>query len=223
MERTRCTGCVMTIARSPIQSAKQVAARDRCDAMVRHACDQIMAVGVDRFSLNEVLRLSGGSKATLVKYFGDRNGLIGAAIGAEAERALAALALKTVTPLPLQEALEQMLTGVLRFYLLPGSIALYRAVISAADQDGSEGFYRKGHAVIVQAIASLLDDRKGTQITPRIDSLDVADQMLHAIRAGVYEQALIGLCDDPDDASIAARVRSTVALFLPALTSSIEA
>ena len=45
---------------------------------VRHARAQIMAVGVDKFSLNEVLRASGGSKATLAKYFGDRSGLIAA-------------------------------------------------------------------------------------------------------------------------------------------------
>jgi hypothetical protein len=42
-------------------SAKQAAARARCDAMVHHARAQIM-LGVDRFSVNEVLQLAGGSK-----------------------------------------------------------------------------------------------------------------------------------------------------------------
>jgi len=189
--------------------------------MVRHACEQIIAVGVDRFSLNEVLRLSGGSKATLVKYFGDRNGLIAAAIGVESRRAVAGLALESVSSLPLPEALEQVLGKILHFYLLPGSIALYRAVVSAADRNGSEGFYREGHQVIVAALASLLDARKGMEVDPAIHPNCVADQLLHSIRAGIYEQALIGLLPDaPDDAAIKARVRSTVLLFLPALTAS---
>lgn len=212
----------MTTSRTPTPiSAKQRAAQDRCDAMVRHACDQIMAMGVDRFSLNEVLRLSGGSKATLTKYFGDRNGLIAAAIGREAQRAAANLALETVSALPLREALEQALSGVLRFYLLPGSIALYRAVVSAADSKASEGFYVQGHTVIVQALADLLDGRKGTEVDPAIDSFDIADQLLHAIRAGAYERALIGLISEtPDEAAISDRVKSTVALFLPAMSAS---
>lgn len=187
--------------------------------MVRHARAQIMAVGVDRFSVNEVLRASGGSKATLAKYFGDRSGLIAAAVGAEAQAAVAGLALDEVASLPLGEALERVLAGVLRFYLLPGSIALYRAVISAADPVGSQGFYHQGHAAVVAALAALLDTRKGTEVRPAIDSAEVADQMLHAVRAGLYEQALIGLAEGAaSEPQIAQRARATVALFLPALT-----
>ncbi|AKH42605.1 AcrR family transcriptional regulator [Altererythrobacter atlanticus] len=209
----------MNATQTTIRSnAKQRAANERCDAMLQHARDQIMAVGVDRFSLNEVLRQSGGSKATLVKYFGDRNGLIAAAIGFEAQHAVEELALETANALPLQEALERFLGGILRFYLLPGSIALYRAVVSAADSRASAGFYRNGHQVIVQALADLLDARKGRDVHPAINSAEVADQMLHAIRAGKYERALIGLSPDmPDAAEIKARAHSTAALFVPAL------
>lgn len=197
---------------------KQRAAQARCDAMVRHARAQIMAVGVDRFSLNEVLRASGGSKATLAKYFGDRSGLIAAAIGVEAQAAVAGLALDEVAELPLGDALEQALAGVLRFYLLPGSIALYRAVVSAADPAGSEGFYRQGHGYLIEALAGLLESRKGREVRPDVDSRAVADLLLHAIRAGLHEQVLIGLpVSDPLDAEIAARVRTTVALFLPGI------
>jgi AcrR family transcriptional regulator len=79
--------------------------------MIGHARAQIMAVGVDRFNINEVLRQAGGSKATLVKYFGDRTGLIAAAIGAEARSAMADLGFDTAIPLsmPLGEALQRVL------------------------------------------------------------------------------------------------------------------
>jgi AcrR family transcriptional regulator len=203
---------------TPPSDGKQRAAQARCDAMVRHARAQIMAVGVDRFSVNEVLRATGGSKATLVKYFGDRSGLIAAAIGAEAQAAVAGLALDEAATLPLGAALEQALAGVLRFYLRPGSIALYRAVVSAADPVGSLGFYRQGHAALVDAVAAVIDARKGSEVRTDIDSRSVADQLLHAIRAGAYEQALIGLAEgDLSSADIAARARTTAALVLPAL------
>ena len=198
---------------------KQRAAQARCEAMIRHAREQIMAVGVDRFSVNAVLRASGGSKATLAKYFGDRSGLIAAVIGAEAREAVASLALDPDASLPLAEALERALAGVLAFYLQPGSIALYRAVISAADPAGSAGFYSRGHAAIVDAVAALIEARKGREVRPAIDSHAVADQLLHAIRAGLYEQALIGLPGPaPTPQQVAARARATVDLILPALT-----
>lgn len=199
--------------------AKQRAAQARCDAMVHHARDQIMSVGVDGFSVNEVLRLSGGSKATLVKYFGDRTGLIAAAIGLQSRETMETLVLQVEDALSLKAALEQFLAGVLHFYLTQEALALYRAVVSAADAKGAEGFYRQGHQEVVATLAALLDRRKGREVNPALDCADVADQLLHAIRAGPYEQALIGIGTAPAPQMVAARVRATVDLALPALTS----
>lgn len=202
----------------PPPDGKQRAAQARCDAMVHHARAQILAVGVDRFSVNEVLRASGGSKATLAKYFGDRSGLIAAAIGVEAQAAVAGLALDEVAGLPLAAALEKVLAGVLRFYLLPGSVALYRAVVSAADPVGSDGFYRQGHGYLVAAVAGLLDARKGREVRPDADTGAIAEMLLHAIRAGLHEKVLIGLpVAIPLEAAIAERARAAVSLALPAL------
>lgn len=205
-------------ARRADQGGKQRAAQARCDALVHHARAQIMAVGVDRFSVNEVLRLAGGSKATLAKYFGDRTGLIAAAIGAEAQDLAASLAVQADPGLPLGEALEQVLASVLRFYFAPGAIPLYRAVVSAADPAGAAGFYRQGHAVVVEAVSGVIEARKPREVDAAIDSHAVADQLLHAIRAGAFEQALIGLpVPLPSDAQITARASQTVALVLPGL------
>ena len=208
-------------------SAKQAAARARCDAMVHHARAQIMALGVDRFSVNEVLRLAGGSKATLAKYFGDRTGLIAAAIHAEAETTIATLDLDSaaIRTLPLAEALRRALLGVLRFYLTPGALALYRAVISAASANpaGAQTFYAHGHQVIVQALAALLEARKPEGVHPDLDCARAADTLLHAIRAGLYEQVLIGLVETADEPAITAHVDSALALFLPGLMAAQKA
>lgn len=186
--------------------------------MVHHARAQIRTTGIDRFSVNEVLRLSGGSKATLVKYFGDRTGLIAAAIGAEARETMAALSQAWAANIPFEQALETALSGILHFYLSPGAIALYRAVISAADPKGAAAFYQEGHRIVVEGLAALLETYKASDVDAATDCDDIADQMLHAMRAGLYEQTLIGMrSGEPEEALIAGRVRWTMAVFLPAL------
>lgn len=206
----------------PSPNAKQRAAEERCAALVRHARDLICSEGVDRFSVSAVLRQAGGSKATIAKYFGDRTGLIAAAIAAEARDAIAAFAVPESAghDLPLPVLLETVLGAILRFYCAPGSIALYRAVISAADPAGAAAFYRHGHEAIVTALAALLDGRKGRGVALSCNARDVADQLVHAIRAGCYERLLIGLDPQADDAACAQRVRQTVALVLPGIAQA---
>ena len=205
-------------------TAKTKAAQARCAAMVRHARAQIASVGVGHVSVNEVLRLSGGSKATLAKYFGDKTGLIAAAIHEEAREAMAALALAQPTDAawPLEQGLAFLLEGVLRFYLQPDAIRLYRAVIAAAgnDGEGARALYDHGHVAVIATIADFLDARKGAEVDPALDSRDVADMLVHAIRAGAYERALLGLAGqgEPEDA-IHARVLHTLRLVLPAIAA----
>lgn len=205
-------------------SAKQQAAQARCAAMVAHAREQIMAVGVDRFSLNEVLRLSGGSKATLVKYFGDRNGLIAAAITDEARTWMARLTLdeQTQAAWPLDKALRHVLGGVLAFYLQPAALALYRAVIAASGGEHGPGaaFYRGGHTAVVDALATMLEAHKGAGIRADLDCRATADVMLHAIRAGLYEQALLGIVPVPaGEEAMSEQVDLVVRMILPGLSA----
>ncbi|MDO7836152.1 TetR/AcrR family transcriptional regulator C-terminal domain-containing protein [Sphingobium sp. HBC34] len=202
------------------QTAKQQAAAARCAAMVSHARVLIGAVGVERFSVNEVLRLSGGSKATLVKYFGGRDGLISAAIGEEARAAMASLRLGDgdAVKLPLAEGLHLLLGGVLRFYMMPASLALYRAVISMGvrEQGTAKAFYDHGHRVLVDAIADFLRTYATHREGPETDLTDIADQMVHVIRAGLHERAVLGLWPEAaDDQAIEERVRRSLALLLP--------
>jgi len=206
-------------------SAKQRAAQARCEAMVNHARALILVEGVGRLSVNEVLRLSGGSKATLVKYFGDRDGLISAAIRAEAQTAIAALDLDSeeTKAMPLGSALSHALSGVLRFYLTPGALALYRAVVSSAAtgaSGGAEAFYAHGHGQIMQAIAALLTARQPTEVRGDINCAEVADHLLHAIRACDFEKTLIGLSQPPADHEISHRITATVNLILPGISTS---
>lgn len=196
--------------------------------MVAHARVLIAQGGIASLSVNEVLRLAGGSKATLVKYFGDRNGLIAAAIGEEACEAMSALDLDTgaIASAPLADALRVTLTGVLRFYMQPVAIAIYRAVVAMGAQDCSmaAALYDHGHRHIVDTVEALLHARAGTAHAQDPVLRDMAEQMVHAIRAGWHEQALLGLIQLPvPDIELSNRVEATVALVLPGLQAALRA
>ena len=196
--------------------------------MIAHARALIAEHGIEGLSVNEVVRLAGGSKATLAKYFGDRSGLIAAAIAEEAREAMVALHLQRdgLASGSLAESLRVLLTGVLRFYLKPGSLALYRAVVAMGAQDRSvaAALYDHGHREVVEAVAAVLrayakaDDTKDERLC------DLAEQMVHAIRAGLHEQALLGLIILPlPEQAIAGRIENTLALVLPGVEAALHA
>ena len=196
--------------------------------MIAHARALIAEHGIEGLSVNEVVRLAGGSKATLAKYFGDRSGLIAAAIAEDAREAMVALHLQRdgLASGSLAESLRVLLTGVLRFYLQPGSLALYRAVVAMGAQDRSvaAALYDHGHREIVEAVAVVL--RAYAKADGEKDELlrDLAEQMVHAIRAGLHEQALLGLIILPlPEQAIAGRIENTLALVLPGVEAALHA
>jgi len=196
--------------------------------MIAHARALIAEHGIEGLSVNEVVRLAGGSKATLAKYFGDRSGLIAAAIAEEAREAMVALHLQRdgLASGSLAESLRVLLTGVLRFYLQPGSLALYRAVVAMGAQDRSvaAALYDHGHREVVEAVAAVL--RAYAKADGEKDELlrDLAEQMVHAIRAGLHEQALLGLIILPlPEQAIAGRIENTLALVLPGVEAALHA
>jgi len=196
--------------------------------MIAHARALIAEHGIEGLSVNEVVRLAGGSKATLAKYFGDRSGLIAAAIAEEAREAMVALHLQRdgLASGSLAESLRVLLTGVLRFYLQPGSLALYRAVVAMGAQDRSvaAALYDHGHREVVEAVAVVL--RAYAKADGEKDELlrDLAEQMVHAIRAGLHEQALLGLIILPlPEQAIAGRIENTLALVLPGVEAALHA
>ena len=195
---------------------KQRAAQFRRDALVRSTREQIMEHGPNNVRLAEILRLAGGSKATVVKYFGDREGLIAAAITETAQEAMHTLELEMpARSLTLEEGLSHILTGLLRFYLLPETLTVYRGVIAAAGTPLATSFYANGHQVIVSGLASLLQRLACQDACPSTDWEAAAGQLTHMLRSGVYEQALIGLIACPiDEVTIAAHAGSTAKLFL---------
>ncbi|MPT49056.1 MAG: TetR/AcrR family transcriptional regulator [Sphingobium sp.] len=202
-------------------NSKHRAAASRKAAFVRETRALIASGGVEAVSLNEVLRLAGGSKATVVKYYGNRAGLIAAAIEESARELMQQLILtpdgKNVIKSDIKQSLSTVLTGLLQFYLMPDSLSIYRAVITARDGSGNlaESFYRTAQQFIVSEFAAYLNNWLGRGLRPDLDCMEAASQLTHMVRAGLYERVLLGIEPSiPNGNEIAKQAEKTAHLFL---------
>ncbi|WP_404478492.1 TetR/AcrR family transcriptional regulator [Novosphingobium sp. BL-52-GroH] len=178
------------------QGTRFDAAEARKRALILHARQQITQFGFHNASLNEVIRLAGGSKATVTKYFGNRDGLFAAALAQSVHDGMAELDLE----LPLNAG--SLLAGVriltrvlLSFHLSPQAIATYRGIIASSGSGNSRAslFYHSGHLVVVPEVARYLERWRGRGIGPAVDLAAEGGRLTHLIRSDLYERALLGL------------------------------
>jgi AcrR family transcriptional regulator len=179
---------------------KSEAADARKRMLIQYARQQITQVGIHNASLNEVIRLAGGSKATVAKYFGNRDGLFAAALAESAREGMSDLNLE------LPQGTGQLLDGVrilarvlLTFYLSPQALTTYRGVIGSSGSGGSRAsvFYHSGHLVVVAEVARHLERWRGQGIGPAVDLLAEAGRLTHMVRSELYERVLLGLQPQP--------------------------
>lgn len=88
-----------------------------------------VARGYHHTSLDAILARSGGSKATLLKYFGNKAGLLTAGLNRVAEH-LVADAVRTAQSGEPRKALTAFGKAVLTFYVRPDALVIYRSVIA---------------------------------------------------------------------------------------------
>ena len=194
-------------------------AEARLARILSEAKAQFLAKGYSGASLNDVIAGSGGSKATIQKYFGGKAGLF-ATVVAEAAHQLvesAHLAVAQGSPAQILQAFGE---SVLHFYLRPDALHVYRGVIAAGHPHASvaKAFYEQGHAQIVAALASCLRNWHEQGILHSQDATADADRFLHLLRAGLYEQTLLGLRKSHTRAEVIAQVEGSVGLFLSGLS-----
>lgn len=199
---------------------RRVRGEERRDALLRCAGALLADEGFHDVSLNEIIRRAGGSKATVVKYFGNRAGLLAAALAEGARQSMVgvvAAAASQGDAEDLPAALNRLLTGLLRFYLRPEVLRSYRDV-SAASRLSTElatAFYKSGHEVVVDEITAFLQNWSGRGVRTDIDLRGDVSRLTHMLRSDLYERALYGILPaPPDDAEITAMAEATARLFL---------
>jgi AcrR family transcriptional regulator len=187
----------------------------RLAAILKVATRLFLRNGYAGTSLNDVLARAGGSKATLRKYFRDKSGLFEAVIADVSTRFVADAHLGDIKGAP-DEVLRRFGEIVLGFYLAEGSLAAYRGVVAEGHRSPAmaRSFHQRGHRLVQAALAERLAQWHREGRVASSDPMDDADLFLHLVRAGAYEQRLIGLRKAPGRQEIASRVASAVRVFL---------
>ena len=174
--------------------------------------------GYHRTSLDSILRRSGGSKATLRKYFGNKAGLLGVVLTDEAARCVAR-ADRAAEHRSVTGALRAFARVVLEFYCRRDSLLVYRAVIAetAAQPEVGRRFHDGGHMTFVAALAKHLTRWQERGALVLVDDRGDADRFLHLLRAGPHDQALLGVIERVSRPTIHAHVDACVRIFLNGL------
>lgn len=192
-----------------------VEARSRLDRLLSTARRLFIERGYLGTSLNDVIADAGGSKATLLKYFGNKAGLFSAVVADVSSRLVRASHLADLKGEP-DKVLQTFGERVLQFYLDRESLVAYRGVITGGvhDRTMALAFYRQGHLTVVAALSAQLTQWQRAGLMACRDCRDDADLFLHLIRAGPYEQRLLAIRDAPTRREISNRVRRAVQIFL---------
>jgi AcrR family transcriptional regulator len=191
----------------------------RQEAFLKAATAVFLAKGYGAATLDDVVRVSGGSRATLYKQFGDKAGLF-AAIIAELSAAM-------TTPLdgPLRGDPRVALTGFgrafMRIMMMRTSLALYRIVIAEAGRFPELGrvVYGAGPKVAADRLAAYLRAGQRAGAFTSGDADLRARHFLEMIKGDLHFRALLGLGRRPSAREIDRCVDAAVDAFLDGITT----
>jgi AcrR family transcriptional regulator len=176
--------------------------------------------GYQNTSLDAILARSGGSKATLLKYFGNKAGLLTAVLNRVAEHLVADAVAAARFGQP-RKALTAFGTAVLDFYLHPDSLVIYRSVIAEGYRHPAlaRGFYYGAHDKFVSALAARLKDWDSAGLIASTDPRADANRFLHLLRSNLTEPGLLGIIQSFSKAEIEREVAAGVRVFLHGITA----
>jgi len=190
-------------------------ATTRLNRIIKEASRMFVERGYQRTSLNAILARSGGSKATLLKYFDNKAGLLAAVLGDVALHSVADAERVSDYSDP-EQALLAFAGATLEFYVRGDSLVVYRSVIAEGYRHAqlAQGFYYGAYAKFVTALATRLENWHALGLVQCPDPAGDAERFLGMLRSGPHERALLGLAKTVTPKEINAHVVGTVRVFL---------
>lgn len=207
----------MTHAANPILPAS---GRDRGIARRQAFLDAGRTVflehGYMAASVNDVVRLAGGSLATLYAQFGSKEGLFLAVVQDQQQRMQRDLTLADVEHLPLEEGLTVIGEHSVQAMLAPENLAFYRVVVSEARK-----FPELVQRILVSAaeqfrtsLSGYLERQSQAEGRPIADPEGASQYFLTLLRTRHQFNALADPSYTLTDTQVKQHVRDTVAVFL---------
>jgi AcrR family transcriptional regulator len=168
--------------------------------------------GYGATALNDIVKRSGGSLATLYELFGSKQGLFQAMIEDRCRSGIAALDAPDVDDLPLREALRRIGVGFMRLAHSPEAISILRMIVAEGAQfpELPRLFYENGPARSHVRVGAWLaeQDRRGSLRVP--DPIRAARDFCALMCADSHMRAMIGLAPPLSEEELAAKVDHAV-------------
>lgn len=196
--------------------------QQRAQAMVAAAAKTFIEHGFEGTTLDMVIESSGGSRSTLYKTFGDKNGLFVAVIQyilndmfTESETASANKSIESV----LYDYGNRFMTRILE----PDSIRFYRLIIAETTRFPTIGqqFYEHGAYRTYQLLANKLHTLPPLQNHTIDELLDIASHFLEMCKAELFMQ-MVCIPDYHVDPDLLAKRLKTSVLFTMGLLMPIQ-
>ena len=172
-----------------------------------------MQEGYEAASVNDVVRLAGGSLATLYAQFGNKEGLFLAVVQDQHERVVTAMTPECVDHLPLEQGLQTIGEKFLRTLLAKENLAFFRLVVGEGRKfpESVQRYIYLGADKVREVVASYL------KVAAHEYAGDVdmtASYFIELVRSRHQYRALADDAYVLSDAQIAEHVRHAVDFFV---------
>lgn len=184
--------------------------------MLAAATDVFLENGFGAATLDEVVRRSGGSRATLYENFGSKEGLFAAIIAEHCARVVEPLQVVTHAkgrPEDVLYAIGKRFLGVL---LQTGGLGLYRLVSAegARFPDLARQVFDSGPRAAADQLAGYLRSQIKQGALVLADADLAARHFLEMVKGDLHTRALFGVAPAPSEAEIEICVQGAVTTFL---------
>lgn len=188
----------------------------RRSALLAAAREMFLERGYERASVDDVMRRVGGSKASLYRYFGSKEGLFWEFLSEECERFLRDLDVPDHADADLGATLTRIGRKFLCACLHPDASALYRLVIAEADRfpELAQRFYETGPLRTRRVLGRYLQAQTAAGRLRCSDPELTAALFLEMLKSLPVLQATLGLPAFTAERSAETHVSQVVALFL---------
>ena len=182
------------------------------------AADLFMAQGYGATSMDALARTAGVSKATLYAHFASKDVLFATIVG---EACRANTIAEENFPADVSD-IKAALTGiglrVLRFLLLPRTLAIFRMVVAEAARFPELGaaFMNNGPQAFRDRFRDWVVQQEAAGHLRAPDPRVASEQFMALLRASLFMRATLALPPAPTDADIEATVQAAVTTFLRA-------
>ncbi len=185
--------------------------------------ETILAAGVEVFleygyvsaSVDEIVRRAGGSKRTVYKYFGNKEGLFAAIVASLAAQMLSPLEVSIDRQSSLQTTLEDLGKTYFDVLFRADSLALFRTVVSEGVRfpELAKAFFLNGPDAAATRLSAYLQQQVQAGTLKLDDTHSAARQYFGMIRSDLHMRGALGL-GLPSDEEISVEVKRAVAMFL---------